>query len=156
MPKIWHVSWLDVNGKIPPALRLPVKGDSMNHLLIVEDQPDIRKLISMTLEFSDFEVHEAEDGTTGLQLVERIRPVVVLLDIMMPGELDGIQVCERIKQNPHTSHTKVVLLTARGQKTDLEAGKRAGCDAYLVKPFSPLQLIDTIEQLLPGPDDLRN
>jgi CheY-like chemotaxis protein len=65
-------------------------------------------------------------------------------------------VCERIKQNPHTSHTKVVLLTARGQKTDLEAGKRAGCDAYLVKPFSPLQLIDTIEQLLPGPDDLRN
>ncbi|MFO0388001.1 MAG: response regulator transcription factor [bacterium] len=128
----------------------------MNRLLIVEDQPDIRKLISMTLEFSDFEVHEAEDGSSGLQLVERIRPVIVLLDVMMPGELDGIQVCERIKKNPHTAHIKVVLLTARGQKTDLEVGKKAGCDAYLVKPFSPLQLIDTIEQLLPNPEDMRS
>jgi two-component system phosphate regulon response regulator PhoB len=128
----------------------------MNRLLIVEDQPDIRKLISMTLEFSDFEVHEAEDGSSGLQLVERIRPVIVLLDVMMPGELDGIQVCERIKKNPHTAHIKVVLLTARGQKTDLEIGKKAGCDAYLVKPFSPLQLIDTIEQLLPNPEDMRS
>ncbi len=127
----------------------------MNRLLIVEDQPDIRKLISMTLEFSDFELHEAEDGMTGLQLVERIRPTIVLLDVMMPGELDGIQVCERIKQNPQTAAIKVVLLTARGQKADLEAGKRAGCDAYLVKPFSPLQLIDTIEQLIPNPEDLR-
>ena len=128
----------------------------MNRLLIVEDQQDIRKLISMTLEFSDFEVHEAEDGSSGLQLVERVRPVIVLLDVMMPGELDGIQVCERIKKNPHTAHIKVVLLTARGQKTDLEIGKKAGCDAYLIKPFSPLQLIDTIEQLLPNPEDMRS
>jgi CheY-like chemotaxis protein len=67
---------------------------------------------------------------------------------MMPGELDGLQVCHRLKNDPATRHIKVVLLTARGQARDREAGQQAGADEYLVKPFSPLQLIDTIDRLL--------
>ena len=119
-------------------------------LLIVEDQPDIRGLIRATLEFEDFEIHEAEDGRSGYDTFVALRPSIVLLDVMMPGELDGLQVCERIKQSAQGKNTVVILLTARGQKTDIEIGIKAGADAYLIKPFSPLELIETIEAKLPG------
>jgi two-component system phosphate regulon response regulator PhoB len=120
----------------------------MKRVLIVEDQPDIRKLIRMTLEFEDFEIHEASDGAFGLSMARATLPDIVLLDVMMPGELDGLQVCQRLKQDSVTQYIKVVLLTARGQARDREAGQQAGADEYLVKPFSPLQLIETIDRLL--------
>lgn len=120
----------------------------MRNVLVVEDQADIRKLIHVTLEFEDYQLHEAENGADGLAAARRIKPDVLLLDVMMPGELDGIQVCEKLKKDPATAGIRIVLLTARGQKTDIEVGKSAGCDAYLVKPFSPLQLIETIEALI--------
>jgi len=120
----------------------------MKRILIVEDQADIRKLIRMTLEFENYEIHEAADGSFGLRMAAAIQPDLMLLDVMMPGELDGLQVCQRIKSDPATQHIKVVLLTARGQQRDREAGEHVGADEYLIKPFSPLQLIDTIEQLM--------
>jgi two-component system, OmpR family, phosphate regulon response regulator PhoB len=120
----------------------------MKRILIVEDQPDIRKLIRMTLEFEPYDVHEASDGVNGLRLAGDVRPDLMLLDVMMPGELDGLQVCKRIKADAELRGIRVVLLTARGQARDLEAGREAGADEYLVKPFSPLQLIETIERLL--------
>ena len=116
-------------------------------LLVVEDQPEIRKLICMTMDYDGFEVHEADNGDTGLRMVKALRPHIVLLDVMMPGQLDGIQVCERIRADPEIAHIPVVMLTARSQQTDLEAGRRAGCNSYLTKPFSPLQLIETVERL---------
>lgn len=120
----------------------------MTHrILIVEDQSDICKLIRMTLEFGDFEIHEAHDGESGLNMARAIRPQVMLLDVMMPGLLDGYQVCARIKQDPDLRHIQVVMLTARGQATDLDAGAAAGADAYLVKPFSPLELIERVEAM---------
>lgn len=119
----------------------------MKRVLIVEDQPDIRKLIRMTLEFEAYEIHEADDGASGLRMASALQPDLVLLDVMMPGELDGLQVCQRIKSDAMLAGVRVVLLTARGQTRDREAGQRAGADEYLVKPFSPLQLIDTIERL---------
>lgn len=117
-------------------------------VLVVEDQPDIRKLIRMTLDFGEFEVHEADNGMSGLLMLAAVRPNIVLLDVMMPGELDGFQVCRRIKDNPDTAPTMVVMLTARGQQADLDAGYAAGADAYLTKPFSPLELIEKVESLL--------
>ncbi|MBL0284289.1 MAG: response regulator [Zoogloea sp.] len=117
-------------------------------VLVVEDQPDIRKLIRMTLDFGDFEVHEAENGVSGLRMLGAVRPNIVLLDVMMPGELDGFQVCRKIKEASETGGTMVVMLTARGQQADLNAGRDAGADAYLTKPFSPLELIDKVESLL--------
>jgi DNA-binding response OmpR family regulator len=120
----------------------------MTHrILIVEDQPDICKLIRMTLEFGEFEIHEAHDGETGLNMARAIMPHVMLLDVMMPGLLDGYQVCARIKQDPLLSKIQVVMLTARGQATDLAAGEAAGANAYLVKPFSPLELIERVETM---------
>ena len=117
-------------------------------VLVVEDQPDIRKLIQMTLDFGDYEVHEADNGLGALRMLEAVRPNIVLLDVMMPGELDGYQVCKRIKSSPEWANTKVVMLTARGQQSDFEAGRQAGADKYLTKPFSPIELIGTVEDLL--------
>lgn len=120
----------------------------MKRILVVDDNADIRKLIRMTLEFDDYEIHEAGDGMLGLHLARAVAPELVLLDVMMPGEMDGLQVCEAIKADPALHGVKVVLLTARGQAGDVEAGIVAGADDYLVKPFSPLLLSDTIESML--------
>jgi CheY-like chemotaxis protein len=120
--------------------------------LIVDDQPDIRKLIMMTMESEDFNLHEADNGEDAWRIAQTLRPAVVLLDVMMPGGLDGYQVCEKIKKDPMLqSLTKVILLTARGQKTDIEHGQAMGCDAYLVKPFSPIELLDTVDRLVARP-----
>lgn len=120
----------------------------MKKILIVEDHADIARLIRMTLEYEQHELHEAHDGSSGLHQARELRPDLILMDVMMPGEIDGLQACERIKRDPELAHTKVVLLTARGQQRDREAGLKAGADDYLVKPFSPLQLIEAVDQLL--------
>ncbi len=120
----------------------------MKKVLIVEDQPDIRKLIRMTLEFEDFEIHEAEEAATGLRLARTVEPDLILMDVMMPGEIDGLQACAQLKADPALRHIKVVLLTARGQARDIESGRQAGADEYLAKPFSPLQMIDMIDRLM--------
>ncbi|MCB2018248.1 MAG: response regulator [Hydrogenophaga sp.] len=119
-------------------------------ILIVDDQPDIRKLIRLTLQhLDDAEVHEAANGADGWRLARDIRPDLMLLDVMMPGELDGYQVCAKVKADPVLSgQTKVVLLTARAQQEDLEQGRKAGSDAYLTKAFSPLKLLDLVDNLL--------
>ncbi|MBV1776922.1 response regulator [Burkholderiaceae bacterium DAT-1] len=117
-------------------------------ILVVEDQTDIRKLIRMTLQFGPYEVQEADHGLLGFNMAQAIRPRLMLLDVMMPGELDGLQVCAKIKQDPELKDIIVILLTARGQQADFEAGRAAGANAYLTKPFSPLELIETIKQHL--------
>lgn len=117
-------------------------------ILIVEDRPEIQALIRMTLESEGHDLHTADNGGDGWRLAQTLRPDLVLLDIMMPGELDGLQVCARIRATPALAATRVVLLTARGQQSDRAAGAAAGCDAYLTKPFSPLGLIETVESML--------
>lgn len=117
--------------------------------LIVDDQPDIRKLILMTMESEEYELYEASNGEDAWRLAQNLQPAVVLLDVMMPGSMDGYQVCEKIKTDANLQHTiKVILLTARGQHTDIERGQAVGCDAYLVKPFSPLEMLNTVDRLV--------
>jgi CheY-like chemotaxis protein len=104
----------------------------------------------MTMESEDFDLYEADNGETAWIVAQKLRPQLILLDVMMPGALDGYQVCEKVKADPILAgNTKVILLTARGQKTDIERGHEAGCDAYLVKPFSPIELLDTVDRLVP-------
>jgi DNA-binding response OmpR family regulator len=118
-------------------------------VLVVDDQPDIRKLLMMTMESEDFELHEADNGEDAWRTAQTLRPALVLLDVMMPGALDGYQVCEKIKNDATLQQmTKVILLTARGQRTDIERGQSVGCDAYLVKPFSPIELLDTVDRMV--------
>lgn len=123
----------------------------MKKLLIVEDHADIRKLLRMTLEFDDFDIHEASNGDIGLAMARDLVPDVVLLDLMMPGHLNGLDVCRHIKADPAMAHTKVIMLTARGKASDREAGMAAGADDYLMKPFSTLQVLETIYRLAGTP-----
>lgn len=113
-------------------------------VLIVDDQGDLRKLVRLTLDTGNYELHEAENSAGALDMVERIRPDIMILDVMMPGGMDGLELCHKIKTNPDNANIKIFLLTARGQKSDIEKGLNAGADGYLLKPFSPLQLIETV------------
>lgn len=119
----------------------------MKKILIVEDHMDIRKLLRMTLEFDDFEIHEADTGDAGWAMAQDLRPHMVLLDVMMPGARNGLEVCRLIKNDHRMRHTKVIMLTARVQAADREAGAAAGADDYLMKPFSTLQVLETIYRM---------
>jgi two-component system phosphate regulon response regulator PhoB len=122
----------------------------MKTILIIEDQADIRRLIRWTLEEGDYDIHEASQATVGLSMARSLRPDLILLDIMMPGEIDGLQMCQIVKTDENLKHAVVVLLTARGQVSDREAGKNAGADIYLVKPFKPQLLEEIVQRLLPA------
>ena len=121
----------------------------MHKVLLVDDHSDIRRLIRITLG-KDFEVLEAEDGLTGLQIARSQKPDLVVLDVMMPGEMNGLEVLDAIKADPALAQTRVIMVTARGQARDYEDGMSRGADAYFIKPFSPLQLIAAIKNTLAG------
>lgn len=114
-------------------------------LLIVDDQPDIRKMLRIALGYGKYDLLEAANGEEALAIAQREQPDIVLLDVMMPGALDGFAVCRAIKGNPELAAAFVIMLTARGQSGDYAAGDAAGADAYMVKPFSPTKLIEVIE-----------
>jgi len=120
----------------------------MKKILIVEDQADIRELIRMTLEIEAFDIYEAENGDIGLTQARSLKPDLVLLDVMMPGSLDGFAVCAQIKNDPALKRMKVIILSAKGQDSDKQQGKQAGADGYLTKPFSPKQLLDVVSRQL--------
>ena len=112
----------------------------MHTILIVDDHSDIRRLLSITLG-KEFQIIEAEDGASALEAIHHYHPKAVLLDVMMPGELDGLQVLDAIKADPATCDTLVAMITARGQSADHDEARKRGADAYFIKPFSPLQVV---------------
>ena len=118
-------------------------------VLIVDDDPLILNIVHTVLDLEDFSVSTAEDGETALAAIEREPPDVMVLDVMMPG-MDGFEVCAAIRASEAHSTLPIVLLTARDTPEDRQAGMDAGADAYLSKPFSPLELIEVIETLLSG------
>jgi len=109
---------------------------SLPTVLIVDDHTDIRRLLSITLG-REFHVIEAEDGQSALVAVRTHHPRAVLLDVMMPGQMDGMQVLDAIKSSPDTCNILVAMITARGQDADHEDARQRGADAYFIKPFSP-------------------
>jgi CheY-like chemotaxis protein len=116
-------------------------------VLIVDDDPFIRKLVATTLEdVAEFELHEAADGIEALEVAQRERPTLILLDIDMP-RLDGIATCRRLREDPATSGATIVMLTAaRGDGVERLA-EEAGADLFLTKPFSPLALLRLVDGL---------
>jgi CheY-like chemotaxis protein len=123
-------------------------------VLLVDDDPLILEILSTILDLEEFDVMTAPDGRKALAAVAASRPDVVVCDVMMP-EIDGLEVCRRLKSDPETVDLPVILLTARDRPEDHRAGEEAGCDAYLTKPFSPLQLIDIIRDLRAKQRDAR-
>lgn len=118
--------------------------------LVVEDHKEVRDLVRAALGLSErrLEVFEAADGESALDTARIVRPDVVLLDVMMPGPIDGFGVCQRLRADPRTREARIVMLTARGTAADVHQGKLAGCDAYVIKPFSPMLLMQTVDALL--------
>ncbi len=119
----------------------------MNYILIVDDHADIRRLLSITLG-KQYEIVEADNGTAALYAIRKYHPVAVLLDVMMPGEIDGLQVLDAVKSNVKTKDILVAMLTARGQQADRDEANRRGADAYFIKPFSPLQVVTWLRERL--------
>ncbi len=119
----------------------------MTKVLIADDQPSLRLLISATLEPEHFDVLVASDGDEAWQLLQDQHPEVALLDVQMPGRT-GLDLTRAIRGSEELAATRVILLTSKAQQADVEAGLESGADRYLVKPFSPMDLLDQIEQLL--------
>lgn len=120
----------------------------MKKILIVEDQPEVRELVQVTLSLGGFEILEAANGSVGVDLAMKARPDLILMDVMMPGEIDGFEATRQLRKNPSFSDTTIIMLTARGQQHDFEMGRQAGADGYITKPFSPLSLIKKVDEVL--------
>lgn len=117
------------------------------NLLVVEDEADILELVRYNLNREGYAVHEAASGEAALKLVKSVKPDLVLLDLMLP-EIDGLEVCRRLKADPGLADIPVVMLTAKGEEADIVAGLELGADDYITKPFSPRVLIARVRTVL--------
>lgn len=119
----------------------------MTKLMIVDDEEGVRSLVNMTLDGAGYEIIEARDGASALELAREQRPQLLLLDVMLP-DLSGIEVCRRLKADEATAGITVVMLTAKAQSADVAAAEDAGADGYFTKPFSPIALVRRVEAIL--------
>jgi DNA-binding response OmpR family regulator len=116
-------------------------------ILVVDDEPHIRRILSTVLEREGFVIVEAIDGDKGLEAVKQGGFDFVILDFMMPGA-NGLEILAKIRTDPEQSDTPVIILTAKGQDTDREAALAGGADDFLTKPFSPMKLLARINEIL--------
>jgi two-component system phosphate regulon response regulator PhoB len=120
----------------------------MKKILIVEDEADIIDIFKMALDFGPYQLLIATKGLQALDMAIREKPDLVLLDIMLPGRIDGYEVCRRLKTYDETKGIYVIILTAKGMDADIEEGLNAGADEYLVKPFKIMPLLKKIGDIL--------
>jgi len=116
-------------------------------VLIADDEPSVRMLVQATIETDGYHVIEATDGNEAWSLIQEHSPSLVLLDVRMPGRT-GLEILRAIKAEPKLIATKVILLTASAQESDINAGLVAGADFYLTKPFSPRDLLSKMDEAL--------
>ena len=120
-------------------------------VLIIDDEENVLSLVSATLGYGQrFDIALARNGQEALESALNKVPDLVILDMLMPI-MDGFQVCQALKNDPHTAHVKVIMLTAMAQEADMGKAIAAGADLYITKPFSPTKLLDAVEEIL-GPD----
>ncbi|OIN98429.1 MAG: DNA-binding response regulator [Desulfovibrionaceae bacterium CG1_02_65_16] len=116
-------------------------------IMVVEDHAQTRELLQYNLQAAGYDVRAAGAGEQGLEIMDRWRPDLVLLDLMLP-EIDGLEVCRRLKQMPALRAVPVIMLTARGDEVDRVVGLELGAEDYVVKPFSPRELLLRIKNAL--------
>ncbi len=121
----------------------------MKKILIVDDQDKIRELVHVTIRIGDYEILEAASGDEAVEVARRHQPDLIFLDVMMPNSsLDGFEVCKILKEDERTKNAHILMLTALDKEEDIERGKEAGADGYFTKPFSPLELMSKVEEIL--------
>lgn len=116
-------------------------------ILVADDNDNIREALVYLLEGEGYKLSMAKDGAETLKRVREVQPHLVLLDIMMP-EINGYDVCDAIKKDPALKDTYVIMLTAKGQVAEQERGKEVGANEYIVKPFSPRDILIKIKNIL--------
>jgi two-component system, OmpR family, alkaline phosphatase synthesis response regulator PhoP len=116
-------------------------------ILVVEDEPDIRKLVQYNLAQERFKVLEAEDGEQALKILQREKPNLVILDLMLPG-LSGLELCKILRERPQTAQLPILMLTAKAGEADKVIGLEIGADDYLAKPFSPREMVARVRAIL--------
>ena len=119
--------------------------ESKKRIVVADDEPFILSALQDTLSDS-YSVTTASNGAEAIKVAAKVLPDLIILDVMMP-EMDGLEACKNLKRDKATSSIPVILLTAKGQITDIEKGFKSGADAYVVKPFSPARLIEKVEEI---------
>jgi DNA-binding response OmpR family regulator len=124
----------------------------MSTVLIADDDPDILALVTFKVKQAGYTLITATDGAAALAAARETTPDLVVLDVSMP-RMSGLEVCRELRADPATAKVPVLLLTARAQEADIEAGFDVGADDYVVKPFSPRELVARIAAILGPPSD---
>ncbi len=124
-------------------------------ILVVDDDPDIARFVEVNLRSAGYDVAVAADGEEALQKAWEMRPDLVLLDVMMP-RIDGFEVAQRLRRNPQTANTSIIMLTAKALSTDKVLGLTAGADDYIIKPFDPIELLARVKGTLRRAKEMRN
>lgn len=115
-------------------------------ILVIEDSLTMQRLLSYVLEKEGYDVQIANDGLEGLEKARSIKPDLVFTDLMMPVK-DGYEVCKEIRADEHLKDIILIILTARGQDTDVEKGMAAGADDYVMKPFDPPKVVERVKEI---------
>jgi len=119
----------------------------MKKILIADDHPEVVELVRVTLEGGNYEIVDASNGKEALEKIRKMKPDLVLLDIIMP-KMDGFEVCRKLRKDPQIKEIPIIMLTAKGQAVDQEKGRQIGARDYITKPFSPSALLVKIEEIL--------
>lgn len=117
-------------------------------ILIADDHYEIRELLKDTLESEHNEIHFAENGRKAVELAKAKQPDIIIMDIMMPGRINGLEAAQLIKAEERSKNSKIIILSAKGKDRDKINALKAGASAYVEKPFSPADLLEKIESLL--------
>lgn len=120
---------------------------SKKRILMIEDEEDIAAFIKLQAEISGYKLHVEVDGINGYRAIEREKPDLVILDVMLPGE-NGLDVCRKIKSNPETKNIPVIILSAKGEEIDIVLGLELGADDYVPKPFSAKVLFSRVKAVM--------
>ena len=119
-------------------------------IAVIDDEPDIRELVSLHLKKSSFEVEEFPDGESFMEFLEHTLPDIILLDLMLP-DMDGFEICKHVRQEDDYSAIPIIMLTAKTDETDTILGLELGADDYVTKPFSPKELVARVKAVLRRP-----
>ena len=120
----------------------------LSTVLVIEDEENIVELIELGLRYEGFQVSATADGLEGIAAAQRLNPDVIILDLGLPGDIDGLEICRRLRQNPTTQEVSILILTAKGRPRDKVVGLNAGADDYLAKPFNFDELVARIRAIL--------
>ncbi len=138
---------MDSHTTAPGAQGKPAAEDSRPRLLVIDDEQSIVDFIRLGMRYEGFRVEDAGDGVSGFDAAQRLRPDLIILDVMLPG-MDGIEVCRRLRENEATADIPILMLTAKDEVRDRVEGLESGADDYLTKPFSFEELLARVRALL--------